>query len=284
MIKNIIVPIDFSEDSIKGLQLAMLFAKKNYVNIQMVYVQKKSSDYYPSTLEEEKKFAENNFEKIIKEYAPQLENDSKLRYIIKQGKIYTEVVNQAQSYKDCFIMASTHGASGFEEFFIGSNAHRIITTTDKPVITLRKGSCPKEIKKIVLTVDTRKDTRQKVPLVVEMAKFFGAGIHIVGLSKKNIITYHRVRAYMAQVAGYINNRVPYTRAELQGDNLAALLVRHSHEENADLISIMTERVSGVNLILGSFAHQVLNKSEIPVLSITPKPIRIKTGFKTTGGG
>lgn len=89
---------------------------------------------------------------------------------------------------------------------------------------------------------------------------------------------------MAQVAGYINNRVPYTKAELQGDNLASLLVQHSHEEKADLISIMTESVSGVNLILGSFAHQVINKAEIPVLSITPKPIRIRTGFKTTGGG
>ncbi len=52
MIKNFIVPVDFSDDSLKGLQLAILFSGKTHVNIQMVHVQK-NTEQFPSNLREE---------------------------------------------------------------------------------------------------------------------------------------------------------------------------------------------------------------------------------------
>ena len=48
---HIIVPIDFSEESLHGLNLAILFSKSLDCDIEMVYVQKKSLDYYPGTKE-----------------------------------------------------------------------------------------------------------------------------------------------------------------------------------------------------------------------------------------
>ncbi len=98
--KNFIIPIDFSDDSLKGLEMALLFSQKQYVNIQMVYVQKNSQDYRPGSFEEEKHFAEKQFEDIIQKYQPQLGNDSRLRYIIKKGKIYEEIVEQANLTKN----------------------------------------------------------------------------------------------------------------------------------------------------------------------------------------
>ncbi|MCK5465357.1 MAG: universal stress protein, partial [Bacteroidales bacterium] len=93
--KNIIIPIDFSEDSQKGIELALLFTRKRYTNIQLVYVQKKSSDYNsPGHFEEENKWAEKKFKEIIAHFEPNMENESKLRYIIKSGKIYKEIVSQ----------------------------------------------------------------------------------------------------------------------------------------------------------------------------------------------
>ncbi len=73
------------------------------------------------------------------------------------------MVSLAESLPDSLITASTHGASGFQELFIGSNAFRIISATDKPVITLRKNSCPETIGRIVLPIDLSVDSRQKVP-------------------------------------------------------------------------------------------------------------------------
>ena len=134
---NFIVPVDFSVDSLKGLDMALLFSQKKQVNIQLVYVLSNSSNFQPSVVGQEHKYAQAQFKKLVKEYEPKLGNDSKLRFIIKKGKVYREIVNQANSYKNAVVSASTHGASGFEELFIGSNALKIIAATEEPSVITR---------------------------------------------------------------------------------------------------------------------------------------------------
>ena len=140
--KNIIVPVDFSEESVNGLQIALLFSRKIPVTVQLVYVMQKVSEHGNESRESENDFAEKQLKALVEKYSPMLGKDSKLQYFIKKGRIFQEIVNQAQSYPDSVITASTHGASGFQEFFIGSNAYRILSATDKPVITIRGGHCP----------------------------------------------------------------------------------------------------------------------------------------------
>ena len=287
MIKNFIVPIDFSDDSLKGLELAILFSSKLYVNIQMVYVQKKTAEHFPSAIREEYHNAKEEFENIVKEYSPKLENNSKLRYIIKKGpKVYEEVVNQAESYKDGIITASTHGASGFEEFFIGSNAFKIISATTQPVIAIRKGQVPPTIKKIVLPIDTMPETRQKVLLTAEIAELFGSEVHVIELASSRSTKVHkRLNAYSKQVGNFLKSRnIPIVNHTILGDNVADLAVEYANTIKADMISIITEQKSSItNLILGNYAQQVLNKAVIPVLNITPREIQIKGTFSTYGG-
>src|SRR5210317_1762787 len=97
--KNFIIPIDFSKESMSGLDMAVLFSQKKTVNIQMVNVITSVSDNLQSTKKETQIMAEKKFQKIMEEYEPKLGNDSRLRYIIKTGKVYKEVVNQANSYQ-----------------------------------------------------------------------------------------------------------------------------------------------------------------------------------------
>jgi len=281
--KNLIVPIDFSDESIHGLKLALVFTKRQYTNIQMVYVQKKSSDYNsPGYFEEEHRWAETKFKSLVSKYSDYLENDSKLRYIIKAGKIYREIVNQVESYKESMVVASTHGGSGFEEFFIGSNAFKIIEATSKPVMIIRKSQIPESIRKIVLPIDVTIDTRQKVPFTVELAQLFGAEIHVVTVTSsqsKKII--HRLSAYSKQVANYLDvKKVPYKVKSLFGESVADLIVVYADSVEADLISIMKEQTKN---ILGNLVHQILNRATTPVLCYTARETHIATGFRTFGG-
>ena len=287
MIKNFVVPIDFSEDSIKGLELALLFSRKTYCNIQMVYVQKKTTDHFPSAIREEYNHSKDRFEKIIQEYTPLMGNHSKLRYIIKKGpKVYEEIVNQAESYKEGIIAASTHGASGFEEFFIGSNAFKIISATTRPVITIRKGGVPEDLLKIVLPIDNMPETRQKVPLTAEIAKIFGAEVHVIEVSSnRNSKVFKRLNAYSKQVNNYLKaNNIVVVNDVITGNNVADVTLEYARAINANMISIITEQQNSItNLILGNYAQHVLNKAIIPVLNITPREIQIKGTFSTFGG-
>lgn len=286
MIKNFIVPIDFSEDSLKGLDLAVLFSTRMYANIQMVYVQKRTAGHFPSEIREEYKMAKDTFEKIIQDCTPRLGNNAKLRYIIKKGpKVYEEVVNQAESYKESMITASTHGASGFEEFFIGSNAFKIISATTRPVIAIRKGGVPDDIRRIVLPIDNMPETRQKVPLTAEIASLFGAEIHVVEVASSHSSKVHRrLNAYSKQVSNYLKGQdIPIVNKTIYGDNVADITVEYANSIQADMISIMTEQKGSItNLILGNYAQQVLNRATIPVLNVTPREIQIKGSFSATG--
>jgi len=283
--KNFIVPIDFSEDSLKGLELAILFSHKQHVNIQLVYVQKKSFDIYAGLIHEEAKLAEKKFEQLLRKYTPLLKNDSKLRYIIKKGRIYEEIVQQAQSYKDSIITASTHGASGFEELFIGSNAYKIICATDRPVITISKGNIPKEIRRIVLPIEIVPETRQKVGIAADIAQLFDSEIHVVAVtSSKSKKVKDRLDSYVRQVSQHLKGiSVPYKTAFVYGSNIADLTLDYSKKSKADLTVIMTDMGIGVgNLFMGSYSQQILSKSEIPVLNLKARTVSLPRDFSTFG--
>jgi nucleotide-binding universal stress UspA family protein len=282
--KYIIVPVDFSEECLSGVQLALLFSRKTPVTIELVYVLQKITEHRPSTPDSERDYAEKQLNAMVAKFSPTLGKDSKLKYIIKKGRIYQEVVNQAQSRTDSIITASTHGASGFQEFFIGSNAYRIISATDRPVITIRRGNCPENISRIVLPVDNTIDSRQKVPYTIEMARLFHAEIHVVGIqTSKSEREVKRIRTYVGQVAGFIQGKVKVVTNEVYGDNVADMVVNYARSVKADMISITTEQGAGLSLIIGNTAHQLLNKSEIPILSQSPKKKLVSGGFSSSGG-
>jgi nucleotide-binding universal stress UspA family protein len=282
--KNFVVPIDFSVESLNGLKMALLFSKKARINIQMINILHKSSETDKSGMEEEQKAAEEKFNALIEEYKPELENDSTLGYVIGRGRIFQEVVNLAEQLPDSLITASTHGASGFQEAFIGSNAFRIISSTSTPVITLRKQICPDAIRKIVMPIDLSVDSRQKVPYTTELACLLGAEVHVVGVQTlKGLINRRKIRNYMSQVAAYVELKAVCETNEVFGDNVAELVTNYASTVKADLISITTERPSGIDLIIGNTVHHILNRSEVPVLCLTPKNIRKSGTFVTTGG-
>ena len=281
---NFIVPIDFSMDSLKGLEWAILFSKKKSVNIQMVYVLSNSSSFQPSVVELEQKYAEAHFARLIKEYTPRLGNNSKLRYIIKKGKVYREVVNQVNSYKNAVVSASTHGASGFEELFIGSNALKIMAATEQPVFTLRT-VVPQDIRKIVVPIKLHLDTRQKAPIVADIAELFGSELHVVSVStQKNKRDLARLESYSKQVLSYFTGRKLKTvQKTLVGDSLSSLTCNYCEAVDADLVAIVSGAIDKWNMILGSYAQQMVNNTPVPLLSITPKEKQIPAGFSTLGG-
>jgi nucleotide-binding universal stress UspA family protein len=283
--KQIIVPIDFSEESLNGLEMAIVLSGKTRANVQMVYVQKKSTDYFPGTVEEENRWAKSKFEQLLADWEYKLASPAKLSYIIKQGKIYLEVVNQAKAFDQSVIVASTHGGSGFEEFFIGSNAFKIVTASESPVITIRHGIVPKSFRRILVPLDLDPDTRQKIPFTVELATYFKAEVHLVSLrTSKSEDVRKKLLLWSDQVAEYISDRgIDCEQVHLYGEDLAELVLQYASSKHIDLISITTEQGRGMSgFMLGTYAQRILNAAEIPVLSISPREIHVTGGFRTHG--
>lgn len=282
--KNIIVPLDLSTDSLKGLELAVLLSKKTLAKIQLVYVQKRTD--IPSQAEEEYKHAEKGLKKIVENYKKQLPANDSISYIIKKGKIYQEVVSQAQAFADSLIVASTHGASGFEELFIGSNAYKVICATTRPVITIRQPPVPQNITKIVLPIDIAVESRQKVVYTSIIASLFGAEVHVLTVStskSKKILS--RLAAYSSQVCNFLKSReIPIVQHTIIDNNPIGGILNYANSVGAELISIINESGESItDLIINGEAQQMISKSNVPVLTIRAKEHFIKGSFSTFGG-
>jgi nucleotide-binding universal stress UspA family protein len=281
---NFIVPVDFSAESMNGLKMAIIFSKKAHINIKLIHVLSKLSETEKQVSEKEQAVAEEQLERLIDEIKPQLGNDSQIEYVIARGRVYQEVVNIAGQTPNSVISSSTHGASGFQEFFIGSNTFRILSATDKPVITLRKNVCPSAITRIVLPIDMSSDSRQKVPYTTEIANLFGAEVHVVGIhTTKTRQDIRKIRSYVSQVAGYVEGKVNCVTNEVFGSDVADMIINYANTVKADMISITTGQSSGLSLIIGNTAHQILNKADIPVLCLTAQHITKSGSFASMGG-
>ncbi len=284
--KQIIVPIDFSTLSKEGLKLAILLANQLKAKIELVHVL--TVEENSTSLGEEKIMQENLthlLENIVTD-TKKLNPDLGLKYIIKEGKVFKEVINQADAYKDSIIVTSTHGASGWEEHFTGSNAYKIVASSTRPVFTIRGREIPKQIKKIILPLDSTLETREKVPFTTSLAALFGAEIQIVTVSTSNLKDIQtKLNNYAIQVGKYLEKyNVSYHIDHLIGDNITDITIDYALKEKADLISVMSEQEKSIsNILLGSYAHQMINKSPVPVLLFPTKQIGILTeSFKTEG--
>jgi nucleotide-binding universal stress UspA family protein len=266
--KTIIVPLDFSNESLNGLKLALMLAKKSRADVQMIHIIGNDIDD-AELLKEENWLAEKKFKDILQKCKDDGNIECALNYTIKEGNIFKEITKLTDRFEDSMIVLSTHGESGFEELFIGGNAYKIVSHSKTPVITVRKSKISAGIDKIVLPLDITLQTREKVPYTVNLAKMFNSEIHLITVKSSHLKSIEKkLYKYTEQVCSYFwDHDIKYKVEHLHGSNLTDLILDYSTSVNADLISIMTEQEGSVsNLLLGTYAHQMINKALIPVLS------------------
>jgi len=277
---KILVAVDFSKGSLRALAYAIKLSNIFSADILMTYVIKPNSNdsIFSNSSDRIIEDVTKRFEELLKTYKKKLKK-AQIGFKIRKGKIHTEIANQAK-YSDCgLIVAGTHGISGFEEYWIGSNARRIVTSAPCPVITIRYDYCPsKAISKIVLPVDSSYDTRQKVPFTCDLAELFGAEIHLL-TTYTSASNKRTANSYAKQTLKYIQERgIKVVSAE--AEKKPSEVINYAKTVDADIIAIMTEQEpSTLSLLLGASAEQVVTHSPIPVLSIHPKELyEIKTGL------
>jgi nucleotide-binding universal stress UspA family protein len=273
MKKIIIVGIDFSKGSMHALKFAIGIANKANANVMLVHVMKphREESIFSDDRSELRKEAKKRMEEIIERHRFEMRT-GKLMYKIRSGKVDREIVNQAKYHDAYLLVVGTHGITGFEPLWIGSNAQRIVTGAPCPVITIRYGEgARKNVQRIILPIDSTKESRQKVPFVAGLAKSFNAEVMILGLvtsnAAKTLVTSYcqQVEKYMlgVNVISSINIR--------EADNITDVALTFAKEHNGDLIAVMTEQETTLsNLLLGSYAHQMINHAEIPVLTLRSK--------------
>jgi nucleotide-binding universal stress UspA family protein len=279
-IKRILIPTDFSETANLALEHAVKMARLLDSEITLLHVV--STFAFRVNLPEvevdetqEAKLTGVIGSKLnsIAEEISQKEG-LKVSTLITSGRIREEVVRVAEEIYADIIILGTHGVSGLREFFMGSNAFRIVSDSACPVLCIQESGHPVGFKNIVVPIDNSFYSREKLGLSIKLARLYNATIHICGLrshdhNDEEINAKFRIK--MKQVDDFLHEQeVEFTATTLFCENIANATMEYAAEKKADLIIIMNEQeVNTTGFFMGPYAQQVVNHSKIPVLSIRP---------------
>jgi nucleotide-binding universal stress UspA family protein len=271
---SIVVAIDFSESSMNAFLHALSIAQKCSADIDLVWVRKSAEEKDKfETGGDPTKEVKVQFEGLIAKYQPELPGN-KITHKIRTGKVYKEITDEAKESRAMLVVTGTHGASVFVEFWIGSNANRIVSLSPCPVLTIRSGiDIQRPLKTIVLPMDSTMETRQKATFTGFLAKKHNALVHILSMYSTKVKAVRRnVDSYSEQVAKYFDEEgIKYIISSIEAENLSDDMIEYAKGVDANMISIMTQQESSAaNLWMGPFAQRTVNRSPIPVLCIRPK--------------
>ena len=271
--KTIIVGTDFSKGSYVALELAVDIAKKIHADIQLMWVCREKMLYTDDQNNYVRNLATQKMDELCEKYQPQLEGTS-ITPMIMQGKVAPMLAAQAEKVNATMIVIGTNGASGFEKYWMGSTAVRIVQEATCPVLSIREGfNFHKSLERILVPLNMSTNSRQKLPVAVKMAKAFGAHIYLLGQYENNSQA-QTVGIYMKQAETFLQKQnVPYSSEIMLAKNLPEEALAYADTINADLIVISTEQEQVLSsLFIGTNAQQFVHHSLIPILSVHPADI------------
>lgn len=200
---------------------------------------------------------------------------SNMEIIERQGAVYDEVIKLEKQGEYGMILLGSHGSSGWRKLWMGSNAFKVISSSTCPVISVTESAASPELKNILLPLSDSRNTRQKIPYAIEMAKAFDATVHIIGVSKSESgETKKHITSYMHQTEQFLQKKgVKFTSRMDLGVKVAERCIEYGEEVKAGLMVIMTETESS-GLFMDSYSQQLVNNSTVPIMSVHSRDTRL----------
>ena len=145
VLKNVLVPTDFSEPSEIAARYAKAFAQTFNASLHvlhvieetaLVYGELTSGTFFPlnSTLEEVERGVRERLNRV-------LSDEERTRYraqlVTRNGSPFVEIVRYAKAHAIDLIVMGTHGRGPIAHMLIGSVAERVVRKAPCPVLTVR---------------------------------------------------------------------------------------------------------------------------------------------------
>jgi nucleotide-binding universal stress UspA family protein len=257
---KILIAFDNSDAAMAALQSAYGVSLKLGSKITAVVVSGNDADTEAS-------------KKVIGDFAAERKIDIAIEE--RSGSV-PDVMDKMEKEGDFeLILIGSHGTSGWKKFLVGSNAFKVVTHSTCPVITVTAKASSPELNNILLPISDSRNTRQKIPYCIEMAKAFGATVHILGASKStNDETKRKVNSYVHQAEQFLTEKgVKCTTKTEFGEKVAETCIAYGEAMNVGLMVIMAETESS-GIFMDSYSEQLVNKSTVPVMCIHAKDTRL----------
>jgi universal stress protein A len=145
LVKRILVPVDFSKDSLNAVTYAAEFARPFGAELLLLYVVEPiyyatPTDPYAvnanvaTLIEEQRRLGEQQLARLG---ADLKKKGQPFRALIKSGSPPQLITDTAKRQRASLIIMATHGRTGLAHMFMGSVAEKVVRTASCPVLTVR---------------------------------------------------------------------------------------------------------------------------------------------------
>jgi nucleotide-binding universal stress UspA family protein len=261
-VKTFIVPHDFTSVADIALEHAIVTAKPLEATIQLLHVVSKESQI-PESIQK--------LEAIVEKH-----NNQGITIVpnVRIGSIFEDIGGFAAEHMAELIIMGTHGAHGWQHI-TGSNALKVVTSSPVPFIIVQekeKKIKPTGYDSIVVPMDLHKETKQKLAVVANLAKYFNSEVHVVTPDESDEYLRNQVVSNITFAQKFFLERgISIKTSIIPSSGFDKEVVKYATSVDADLIAIMNLSNTGLFTLLSSNYEQyiITNDALIPALILNP---------------
>lgn len=270
--KRILVPTDFSKHAEYALRVAAQIAKKNNSEIYLLHMLElphQGSDAVSSgsaipQIMFFKDMAINKLETLME--SDFLEGIT-VSEIIQFEKAFDGIMEISKKNNVDLIVMGSHGASGYEEMFIGSNAEKVVRSSVVPVLVIKNETAQFKADKLVFASDFSEEIKKPFAKLVEFATVFNSHLDLVMINTPNSFKSTAVaEKIMSDFLDGFNFK-NYSTHIYNDVNVEKGILNYSSSVDADLIGMCTHGRTGFSHFFnGSISEDLVNHTVRPVIT------------------
>ena len=271
--KKILVPTDFSIEAENALKTAAIIAKKFDAEIYLLHMLdlplslidpvQGNSQNVPEALYF-MKLAHMQFSKIKKsEYLKGIP----VNEVVQFNYAFKGIIEFSKTNQCDLIIMGSHGSSGFQEMFIGSNAEKVVRQSEIPVLVIKEESKDFKIEKFVLATDAEIDNKKTLLKAIEFSNLFEAELHLLFVNTPNNFTttkqaYADLEEFLKELN--LNNVKKHIYNDI---SVEKGILNFAKNMNADLLGISTHGRKGLSHFFnGSISEDLVNHAKRPLIT------------------
>jgi nucleotide-binding universal stress UspA family protein len=275
--KTILLPTDFSKNSINAINYAMELYRNEPCNFYILNVQRasayisddmmgvgSSATIYNTIIDAAKKSVTNIISKIKKQY----NNDKHHFEAIVDYDNFIDSINQVtEKYKVDLIIMGTKGATGLEKVVFGSNTARVMQRCKTPVLAIPDGCILKSLDKIAFTTNhlTVFNIKQ-LSMLKDMLAIYNSKLNILHVSDK----FQQAQKQL-QNMNFFNTyfeEAEHDYIDVHNKDMFKTVHRYIKENKVEMFVMMSERHSFIERLFTRHALETFAFSiDVPFLVI-----------------
>lgn len=272
--KKLLVPFDFSPQAVEALKFAGILAGKQKAELKILHVielpvlleSTMSGAFEQKYMQEQRTTLVEKIDRIADRWTRGI---SRASTGVEFGSIIPVIENVIKSYGADMIVMGTHGASGIQEFTIGTNTEKIVRRSTVPVVSVRNQV--NDVANLVVPTQGNTDVEKLMEHVKELQSLFRAKIHLLFVNTPAAFRKHsEVKPQLDAIAK--KYRLKEFTANIYNDSSEADGIINFAVDIPDAMVVMrTHGRKGItHLAVGSVAEDVVNHIECPIWTLRIK--------------